>query len=1179
MRLRRLDLIRYGRFTDSELELPTGEPDLHIVVGPNEAGKSTVRSAVGDLLFGIPSRSSLNFVHEYGSMRIGAVLERAGEVLEVRRRKGNRDTLLAADDTRIPSGEQALRPFLHGADRSFFERMFSLDHLRLREGGREILQGDADDAGQKLFAAGSGIQGLQRRLKDLDDDAIGLWTSRRAGTRKYYIAEDKLKTAESLRREHTVSADRWRELRRAYDDSEQEHDRLKDQIQEAERELRRVARIRRIARHVDKKSSLDNEIECLGTVAEIPEGSAERLRDAEEECRQASALLKQAGSELGKARAARASIEWDEALLRRKGEIESLHQQRIQVKKGIADLPGLRRRLADQQRALVAMAADCAWGRLDADSIAERIPPRSHVGAARAVLADWSEQSTHVEASLALAEEADSRLDEIRGELEAAGTPQAVPDLAALTAAVKSEHGGIGSQVMAAHGKAAETRAEVDGLYRAMEPRPESVEVAASLSTPSEPEVREFRDRRRDLDQQLHIHREQLASGRKELASAEEAVRQLVAAGEPTTLEDVLKARKRRDTLWTALRERFIDEDGSASSNHLELGGNPQQVADRYQDAVARADVLGDLRSDMAESTARVEEAKRRVASVKSELAGSKQELERLEEQDSRMVAEWSKLWQALPFEPLGPEQMLTWLATRDKLSDAVSRSAKSDRGLAALRDQEARSVQALTEELERLGEDCGRLRQQRLAMVIERADAVVVENKRIAESRRKLENDLRRATNNADAKGSQLGIERSNWEQLEREWAALAGKLAIDPTGSPRDATSLLGTFDEMRETASRMSDLRSDRIEKIERDIRRFSAEVKTLAQAYAPDIADRDPSEATVELETRLASAEAARGAAQRKDSEIHELEQRVSKLAADQQASEAVIKNLQAQAGASDIKGLWDEINRAERNTTLGKAVADVTDTILQDGDGLPLAELAAECSGVDMDELAQREQSLESSTSSTGELRQSFLAARDRLRDAKAAFDSVGGSDAAAIAEGARQSALAEIQEIAEQFIQVRAAACLLRWSIDRYRSERQGPMLRRAGELFATLTLDSFDHLELDFDEQDQAKIVGCRQSGERVPTSGMSDGSADQLYLALRMAALEDYLDQSPQMPFLADDLFINFDDERSAAGFKVLASLAQRCQVMFFTHHDHLAELAQQSLDCPVRVVRIER
>ena len=1176
MRLQRLDLIRYGRFTDSELELPTGEPDLHIVVGPNEAGKSTVRSAVGDLLFGIPSRSPLNFVHEYGSMRIGAALEIAGEVLEVRRRKGNRDTLLAADDTRIPSGEQALRPFLHGADRSFFERMFSLDHLRLREGGREILQGDADDAGQKLFAAGSGIQGLQRRLQGLDDDASGLWTNRRAGTRKYYIAEDKLKAAESLRREHTVSADRWRELRRAYEASEQEHDRLKDQIEEAGRELRRVARIRRIARHVDKKSSLDNEIECLGTVAEIPEGSAERLRDAEEECRKASLLLERAGSELDKAKADRASIEWDDALLRRKGEIESLHQQRIQVKKGIADLPGLKRKLGEQQRTLVSIAADCGWNRLDADSIAERIPHRSQLETARNLLAEWNKQRTRVEAALKSTDEALSRLDEIRSELDAVGTPRDVSDLAALIAATKREYGGIGPQVERAHDEAQKAKAETDRLSSELAPRLDSVEFALALATPSKRQVQDFRDRRRDLDQRLHACREQLASERNDLASAEESVNQLVAEGEPVTLGDVIEARESRNAIWTTLRKRFIEEGGLDGVDGIELGAEPQQMADRYQDAVAKADHLGDLRSDMAESTAKVAEARRRVGAVRSDLAGTTTELKRLEEQDRQIVSEWNGLWKALAVQPLDPDQMLAWLNTRDSLSDAVAEAAKSDRRLAALRDQEAESVRALAEELEGLGEDCSRLHQQRLATVLERAGAVLAKNERINESRTRLDNDLRRATNDANAKRSLLDSAEAQLERLGREWAALADKIAIDPTMSPRDADNLLGTFDKMREAARRIGDLRSDRIEKIERDIGHFSAEVETLAAAVAPDLVRRDPSEATVELEGRLGNAEAARAAAQGKDKEIQDLEKRVGELKAGQQESERVIRDLQAQAGVSDVKDLWIEIKKAEKHNSLRKLVADLTETILQDGDDLPLAELVAECSGTDLDELAHREQSLKSSTD---EWHQSFLAARDQLRDAREAFKSVGGSDAAAIAESARQSALAEIQEVAEQFIQVRAAACLLRWAIERYRSERQGPMLRRAGELFAILTLDSFDHLELDFDEQDQAKIVGCRQSGERVPTSGMSDGSADQLYLALRMAALEDYLDQSPQLPFLADDLFINFDDQRSAAGFKVLASLAQRCQVIFFTHHDHLAELALQSLDCPVRVVRIER
>ena len=1174
MRLRRLDLIRYGRFTDSSLELPRGEPDLHIVVGPNEAGKSTVRSAVGDLLFGIPSRSPLNFVHDYGSMRVGAVLEQDGEALEVRRRKGNRDTLLAADDSRLPSGEQALIPFLRGADRSFFERMFSLDHVRLRAGGRDILQGSGDDASQKLFAAGSGIQGLQRRLKNLEDEAAALWTIRRSKDRKFYIAEDKLKAADSQRRENTVSADRWRELQRAYADRQREHDRLHAQIDKAERELKKLARIRRVARNIARKSRLERDIEDLGSVAELPEGSADRLSNAEEQCRRASLLLKAERSKLDKAKAERASIQWDQLLLGRKGEIESLHQQRIQVKKGIADLPGLKRKLEEEQHKLVSMAPDCGWDGLDADSIVERIPHRSQLGQTRTMLADWSDKSARVESAQTAASEAASHSDKVRAAFEAIGTPRDMRDLTALVAAATKEHAGIGALVASAHSAATEARAEADRIYAAMDPQPDSIESAVTLVPPSAEEVQDWRDRHHELDQRLRAAHEQLASQRKERASAAASASQLAAEGEPITLKEVLNARKSRDTQWSELRKRFIDAGGRLATAGSDPAGDPQQLAESYQGAVAQADRLGDLRSDRAESTAKLAEARRRVAVVESELAGIQTEVDRLQLQGQQMAGEWSELWKALPFEPAGPDRMLAWLALRDKLSEAATRSSKADRRLASLRDQEAQAVRSLTDELNELGEDCAGLTHQRLAVVLERANAVLAANDGVVESRRKLESDLRSATEDEEARKSLLQSERSQLQQLQRDWAALAAKLAIDPKASPREATRLLGAFDVMREVASRIRDMRSERIEKIERDIDRFSTEARALARVVAPEVGEQDPGKAVDELKSRLESSERERFAAGVKDREIQALEQQIHELDTERQVAEAAISDLRAQAGASDIDGLRAEIEKADQRRSLRESLARVTDTILEDGDGLSMERLMEECSGADMDDIAQRERALASATEDS---RGSFLASRDSLRDAREAFDSVGGSDAAAIAESARQSALAEIQEVAEQFVQTRSAACLLRWAIERYRSERQGPMLRRAGELFSALTLGSFQHLEVDYNEQDQAQIVGCRPSGERVPTSGMSDGSSDQLYLALRVAALEDYLQHSPQMPFVADDLFINFDDARAAAGLRVLAGLAQRCQVIFFTHHDHLAELARESLDFPVRVLPI--
>ena len=88
---------------------------------------------------------------------------------------------------------------------------------------------------------------------------------------------------------------------------------------------------------------------------------------------------------------------------------------------------------------------------------------------------------------------------------------------------------------------------------------------------------------------------------------------------------------------------------------------------------------------------------------------------------------------------------------------------------------------------------------------------------------------------------------------------------------------------------------------------------------------------------------------------------------------------------------------------------------------------------------------------------------------------------------------------------------------------------------------------------------------------------SGMSSGTADQLYLALRVAAIEDYLDRSDALPFIADDLFVNFDDRRAGAGFRALGELARKTQVLFFTHHAHLLDIAREALGGSLSVVNM--
>ena len=76
---------------------------------------------------------------------------------------------------------------------------------------------------------------------------------------------------------------------------------------------------------------------------------------------------------------------------------------------------------------------------------------------------------------------------------------------------------------------------------------------------------------------------------------------------------------------------------------------------------------------------------------------------------------------------------------------------------------------------------------------------------------------------------------------------------------------------------------------------------------------------------------------------------------------------------------------------------------------------------------------------------------------------------------------------------------------------------------------------------------------------------------------VALRLAALELQVEQGLSMPLIADDLFINFDDRRTAAGLKVLGELSRKMQVVFLTHHDHLVPLAREVLGGDLNVVQL--
>ncbi len=1167
MRIARLDLLRYGRFTDQALELPLGQPDMHIVFGRNEAGKSTALSALEDLLFGIPGQTPLNFLHDYSKLRIGATLERDGERLVVRRRKGNRDTLLDASDRPLASGQDTLVP--SGADRGFFERMFSLDHERLRRGGQEILEAN-DDVGRLLFSAGAGVEGLPDTLRALDKEADQLWGKKRAARRDYYQAEDRLQEAKRALKEHIVTVADWQKSKRAFEDAGQQYQALHQQAQDKDAEQRRLSRIRRVHRDVAKRFELQAEIKALAGTVAMPEDALDTLeralrKDDDTEARK-EALAEQLEAECSE----RDRLRFDMALVEREGDIANLGERRAQVLASKRDLPKRQQELVIARAELLRLATDIDWSTADPEQLTERIPTPPVVARVRATLNRRGERRGAVDAARAALEDAQARIAGIEQQLPKAEKPVDIAPLAASIRATRA-HDDIALRIDQARNEAAEAGIWIEQMFASLKP---AVDEESALTPPPPPRdaVQAHRDRRRELNQRREECQRTIREAKQSRDRLEAQLRRVEDEGYAVSQEQLDAVRQRRDQQWSKFRSRYIN--GDAQEETSALAGDGRHPADTYEQTVKDADHLADRRFDNAEAAAQLAQIKAQLAEQDDLLKTLRDEEQAQEAENGSLADEWRTLWRDTPVEPASPDEMLEWIAAREELRERLARRQQAEQRAAGLRQQEGEMATQLATKLQGFIDDTDALRRQPLHTVLERAADVQEQQQRLAAQHSALREQLRQAKEDSTRRQQDLRQAEQDWAAWESEWADALAAASLDAATYVDEVNERLGIIDKIRNVVDDIHNLQHERIEPMEQDIRSFEAETADMVQAVAADLGDVDAEDAAFFLGRRLDEAKQIRETRGQKDESIAALEHRIGELDESRQDAQQAIRLLQEQAKTNIQDELRTAIERSERLRMRQAELVEVTARLEAEGDGHSLEELQEECAGVELDEIAAQEQAGEDELNQLHDARQE---AYQQLAQARQAFEAIGGHDAAALAGADRQAAFAELRDVAERYARLRCAALLLEWGIDRYRQTKQAPLLQRAGDVFAALTGGSFAGLSLDFDTQDRPVLAGRRPNGAQVGVGGLSTGSADQLYLALRLAAIEDYLDRTSPLPFVADDMFVHFDDERSAAGFEVLGQLAERCQVIFFTHHEHLIEVAKQSLPGPLSIIEL--
>lgn len=1153
MRIDCLELLRYGKFADRRLEFAPAVRDFHLVVGPNEAGKSTLRAAIVDLLYGIPRNTAHAFRHAMPDLRLGAVLSHHGTRLALQRVKGNRQTLRDAADRVL--ADDVLAPMLGSHDRDGFIHMFGLDHQRLLEGGDSILS-PASDLGQILFESAAGIASLGAVRATLEAEADALWSRRKSADRAFYVAAAAFEHAGEDLRHSTVRTRDWQLAHAALDDSRQALEEVRQRNRAVRTRSALLDRVRRVAPHLHARDRAEAELAALAQVTELPEDAAATLGRAEQALATAAVELDLLEQRRRAAEHGLAALDVDQTVRAAAAEIIALDEQRVRCSAHAAAIARHEAASAALRQGALAQARTLGWAADDEAAVLARIPP---LPARLALQQHGQRHAALAQAAAAAARSLTQKTAEIEraqhalAELGAVGEPL-VLQLALTQARALGDVGHARGELQQ---RVALCKAAVTASRAALGAWPLESAALRAVVAPAADVISSLVAEQLQSDAALRASEQRVRELETEQGAASVDAELYRAGHAPTTREQVEQARRERDASWLQVKS---GPGGLAAS------------AAQFEHQLQLADTLADRRHETAEEAGELRLRQERLVRLGHSVQAAHDQLDALQAEGHRRAARWDALAAACALPPMPFQAAAAWLAARTEAIAADDALVAAQAALALLEVESMRAQADLAHALREAGASQHES-EGSLAAQILHAQALLHRTAERAGARQSLLRQVDEATAAAAQLQGEFDAARLRLEDWQQRWTGLLAVAGLAADSEPEVVDSCLGVAVQVEEGLEAARRICADQIEPMRLDLAAFAAAAGRLAARLAPPLVAAPPAEVALALASRLETAQRDHREADRLRAESAAALAAAGQAARQRDHAQAELAPLLRAAGVRSVEELPMAIRASDRRRHAANERVLAERAIAEAGDGQTLAQLRAEADAVppaeaaaERVELAQQELAL------LAELEQ--LAARESA--ARKALEAIGGGDDAAAAEARRQEAVAGMSAAIERYVKVCTALRLLRWSIERYREQRQGPMLAAASRIFARLTLGSFDRLVVDF-EREPPDLLCSRPDGTLVQIAGLSEGTRDQLYLALRLAALELQLARGTALPFIADDLFINYDDARARAGLDALGELSRLTQVIFLTHHEHLLPLVREVFGEALDVVRL--
>ena len=1162
MKIASLFLKAFGPFTDTTLDF-SGPANLHIVYGPNEAGKSSALRAMGDMRYGIHPRSKDDFVHGYSDLLLSAsFVDSNGQNVGLARRKGNKDTLTAADvitgcpQPASPISAAVMAALTGGVDREQFQKMYGLNSDHLRSGGQMLLRGEGD-LGTALFEASAGTSDIKSMLETLQADAKKFFTPRGQTT----ILNESGRQLEEARlryRRALTKPDQWKVLNRAHEDAKASLADTRKQLATTRQKLAELTELRAVEPLLRQLDGTAQEwTEVKDNIALVGDFREQRLA-AQQQKAQAEASQSDADEALVECRQAMQSLVIEELLLPNAAAIERIASDQGVVRRERSNKLRLEAASDSESQQLILLAKRFTAAEAESVDLA-RVFDQTLAETERFEIEDLLEQIQALTLELVHVRSQIKSLDDKLALKRDEHIDIPDPELQRRLARALKSAQAVGE---------AEKRLDAMVFAIALEQRKVDRSIAdLGLATEEQLEASqwlassEIDDHGRvcaEIQNHVALSADQIKQIETDLETQKRRRKSLAAAGEIVSAETLLQARTLRDQEWHGIRNVFID--GNHSGDVPSKSGAAQLPA-KFERSQTEADRQADLLREGAKRAAEISECEHRI----TEMTDALEVLKRVKAQQIQSQDDLETVWrQRLSSKgiPQGSASLVReWVGLR---KFALERHGM----LVAARDEHGllqRQISELQGNLFTVLTEVGACSPNSPASLTELITLGVAVDREWVGAKAAM---VRRNSEIGEL-GQQIQDLDVRQRELVDDQKTIAGaidqklhKLFLQPGTSPAIVKSQLQMV--RRWTQDYLVYL--EHLSQINQ-IKASEASVLRDAGALGKALSDSnwDNVDMWVDgLTQRLAaSREAASLRVTLKANEIAEM-RRKSRADSELAAAEKSLATLLEGAELDELRDLPDAEIRSDRRREVSARLEGLKKQLASTSgkatEALRASLATRDSVALDFEKAA--------CVSEIETLQADEMRAINIEQNCRSELALVDTSDEAAYAREEMEAAIARYRAGVRPWAQLKLAEALLTEALRRHREKNQGPVVALAGEYFKVITAGRFISLWVDYDGV-EPRLMAKPSNGKLLAIEALSEGTADQLYLALRLAALQVQRQPGRMMPLILDDVLITSDDDRAKNILLALENFAREGQVIVFTHHQHLIHLAEEAVD----------